>query len=660
MKAAGSWTSGYILKRIALPTLLSAVCAGLVGGLTLDRLEQAHAEAERGAFTLETREMALRINERVKAYRQVLRGARALILASSVVTREEWRDYVVGLRLDADYPGIQGVGMAVPIAPQDLARHEQQIRTEGFPDYRVTPPGPREHYSAIVLLEPFDWRNQRAFGYDMYSEPTRREAMERALALGTPALTGKVSLVQETATDRQAGVLLYLPVFKPEMPLGTQAERERAFIGWVYSPFRMNDLITGTLGDSEPRIRVRIYDGRTPTPDQLLFDSHTDGEPPGALFTQSLLELDSRVWTLRFDSIGTLAIDQQARDMERIAVILIGSLFVLLTASLLVTRERARALALTGASLQASEARYSTLVNLSQDGIAALDAELRFTFLNPRLIALLGYPEQEILGKRLDRIWAEQDKSRSAAVRQRLRRGVAASAEQTLRKASGELLTAIITDAPHLDADGHLQGVILTVTDISERKESEERIHYLATHDTLTGLANRAMFLDLMDTSLLIARRNHSRVALLYLDLDHFKEVNDRLGHASGDALLIEVARRMRGCLRASDLLARQGGDEFMALLQDVGGMQEAMAVAEKIRAAIDAPYHLENGICRVSVCIGIALYPDHGEDLDSLSRRADEAMYRAKDGGRNGVAQATLASPSGAGPCNTVDALKS
>jgi len=210
-------------------------------------------------------------------------------------------------------------------------------------------------------------------------------------------------------------------------------------------------------------------------------------------------------------------------------------------------------------------------------------------------------------------------------------------------QASGVLRIATTGDyAPFsLERDGRLQGVILSVTDISDRKASEERIHYLATHDSLTGLANRASFLDQMDTSLLMARRQHSRFALLYLDLDHFKEVNDSLGHAAGDILLIETAQRMRQCLRASDLLARQGGDEFMALLHDVGGMNEALAVAEKIRRTINAPYVLDGKETLVSVSIGIALYPDHGTDLDSLTRRADAAMYRTKSIGRNGASAA-------------------
>ncbi len=155
------------------------------------------------------------------------------------------------------------MGFAVPVPAAQLASHEQRIRAEGFPDYRVSPPGKRDFYTAIVYLEPFDWRNQRAFGYDMYSEPVRREAMERARALGVPALSGRVRLVQETSSDVQAGVLLYLPVFQRGAPLETPAQRDQAFMGWVYAPFRLGDLMLGTLGRRrQPHPHLRRPPGR--------------------------------------------------------------------------------------------------------------------------------------------------------------------------------------------------------------------------------------------------------------------------------------------------------------------------------------------------------------------------------------------------------------
>jgi len=642
MKAFAGEQSSSLLRAIVLPTLIAFVLATVVGYIAISRITQAHDQARESAFLLETTEITLRIEERLKAYRQVLRGARALFAASKEVTREEWRQYVTDLRLHADYAGIQGVGFAVHIPASQLASHEQHIRAEGFPDYRVSPPGRRDEYSAIIFLEPFDWRNQRAFGYDMFSEPIRHEAMERARYLGVAALSARVRLVQETSTDIQSGVLLYLPVFRKETPLSTPAERERAFIGWVFSPFRLGDLITGTLGESESRIHIRIFDGHDETPDTLLFDSHPNRSVvTSALTRRTLLELDNRTWTLVFNGTAGFTLNREAMLLEQSAVVLIGCLFVLLTASFFAAHKRAIALDRAGASLRSSETRYSTLVNLSQDGIASLDADLRFTFLNPRLIAMLGYPDNELIGRRIDSLWPEERPARRRTLARRLQEGETATYEQELIKADGDTLTAIVTDAPHFDAKGHLQGVIVTITDISERKASEQRIHYLATHDALTGLANRAKFLDQMNTSLLIARRHHTRFALLFLDLDRFKEINDTLGHAAGDQLLIAAAARMRQALRASDLLARQGGDEFMILLHDIHSMEEALGVAEKIRLATNQPFMLDGTERLVSVSIGIALYPEHGEDIETLTRNADAAMYRTKTTGRNGASAA-------------------
>ena len=634
MKFIGADPQG-LLREVFVPAVVSLLLSITVGWLAIQRIDEANRAGRENAFVLETNEITLKIEERFKAYRQVLRGARALFAASQEVTRTEWRDYVTGLRLQADFGGIQGVGFAVQVPAAQLASHEQRVRAEGFPDYRISPPGRRDIYSAIVYLEPFDWRNQRAFGYDMYSEPVRREAMERARLLGVPALSGKVRLVQETTTDVQAGVLLYLPVFRRGAPLETPVQRAQAFVGWVYAPFRLGDLIVGTLGESTSRIR--IYDGHGEEPAALLFDSDPKRTADGkGLTRKAVLELDNRVWTLIFDEAPQLARGRGSATAEKTAVVLIGALFVLLAVSFTAARQHAIALDRTSASLRASEARYSALVNLSHDGIASLDQDLRFTFLNPRLNTLLGYPDGYLIDRRLDSLWPAADPPRVLALAIRLRQGKAATYEQELRRADGSLLTAIVTDAPHLDAAGNLQGAILTITDISERKASEQRIHYLATHDALTGLANRAQFLDQMNTSLLLAMRHRTRFALLLLDLDRFKEVNDTLGHAAGDALLIEAARRMQQGLRASDLLARQGGDEFMVLLHDVHSPDEAEAVAGKIRQAIRQPFTLEGTEQHISVSIGIALYPEDGTDIETLTRHADAAMYRAKATGRS------------------------
>lgn len=170
----------------------------------------------------------------------------------------------------------------------------------------------------------------------------------------------------------------------------------------------------------------------------------------------------------------------------------------------------------------------------------------------------------------------------------------------------------------------------------TERRRAEERVRYLATHDPLTGLPNRALFGELLEQALSEARRSDEVIGVMFVDLDNFKEVNDSLGHAAGDELLERLAQRLSGALRESDVLARLGGDEFVVLLKQLRQPRNAARVAEKLTAAAVAPIHVNGQVCEVSASIGISLYPVDGDNERALMKSADAAMYRAKDKGKN------------------------
>lgn len=174
------------------------------------------------------------------------------------------------------------------------------------------------------------------------------------------------------------------------------------------------------------------------------------------------------------------------------------------------------------------------------------------------------------------------------------------------------------------------------ITPVIERKQMEAWLQYIAQHDPLTGLPNRELFRDRLQTALRLAERNQTRLAVLYLDLDKFKEVNDSLGHHVGDLLLQEAARRLRQCVRSSDTIGRVGGDEFLVLLNGISLREQVLSIAEEIRIALDRPFLLAAHPVHISLSIGIALYPEHGDDHMQLIRHADEAMYDAKKSGGN------------------------
>lgn len=184
-------------------------------------------------FSFEVRDAQERIQTRIKQYEQILEGGVALFDAQPQVTRAQWRTYVSSLNLQKKLPGVQGFAFAEKVMPDKLAQHESGIRAEGFENYSVTPSGPREIYFPITLIEPFDARNQRAFGYDMFSEPVRREAMSRAIDTGLPTVSGLVQLKQEDQQNPQPGFLIYLPVYDTGTDPGNLDERRKRILGFV-------------------------------------------------------------------------------------------------------------------------------------------------------------------------------------------------------------------------------------------------------------------------------------------------------------------------------------------------------------------------------------------------------------------------------------------
>lgn len=279
-------------------------------------------ERAKDRFQFEVDQAKEAIVKRMQEYEQVLRGGVSLFLGSDTVTREEWQRYVENLQIDTYWPGIQGIGYSVMIPADKRDAFVQGIRQEGFPDFDIKPEGNRDPYSSIIYLEPFDWRNKRAFGYDMFSEPTRHAAMVQARDSGKPAVSGRVTLVQETEKDVQAGFLMYLPYYRLGMQLDTVEQRQSALIGYVYSPFRAKDLMQGILGGRTPLIDFKAFDGESKAEENLLYaspQSHDAVHTKPQFTAEEQIQLPGRVWTVSFASSTQLE-----RDMQNYQPLLIG------------------------------------------------------------------------------------------------------------------------------------------------------------------------------------------------------------------------------------------------------------------------------------------------------------------------------------------------
>lgn len=292
--------------------LISFRIAWLVfGGSILFTMGAAYAvgiwvhNAAMQRFELKIDDVNSAIERRMLDQAAVLSGGVGLFKAYRTVTRQQWKDYSESLHLQTYLPGVLGFGYAELINPKDRAAHIDAIRREGFPNYTIQPAGEREQLSAIIYLEPFSERNQRAFGFDMWSNPTRREAMERARDTGEPAVSGMLTLVQENGIDVQNGFLMYLPVYRWGMPAKTVEERRSAIQGFVHSPFRVKDLMQGILGKGKSDVEFRIYDSQNVSPIQLLYSSSGSLAPSanwraGRMSDVSHLTTGGRVWTIEF------------------------------------------------------------------------------------------------------------------------------------------------------------------------------------------------------------------------------------------------------------------------------------------------------------------------------------------------------------------------
>ncbi len=290
--------------------------------------------------------------------------------------------------------------------------------------------------------------------------------------------------------------------------------------------------------------------------------------------------------------------------------------------------------------LEKSQNQLQAIINNAMDGIMTIDEAGVILGFNPAAEQIFGYPHQFVLGKNVNILLpAPAPSEHDPDINPYLHNG-----QGPIQNVRGREVVALRKNGEQFPMEFSISEVMLggqryfvsIVRDITERKLAEHKIAHLAHYDFLTDLPNRAMFLHNLEHSLLLSKRNKHKVAVLFLDLDGFKQVNDTLGHDAGDLLLQGVAKRLKETIRASDTVARVGGDEFTFVLNNIESAENAALVANKIIAALSVPFELSGQQRQIGGSIGISLFPDDAQDSDNLVKQADEAMYLAKHSGKN------------------------
>lgn len=276
------------------------------------------------------------------------------------------------------------------------------------------------------------------------------------------------------------------------------------------------------------------------------------------------------------------------------------------------------------------------------DAVLVVDPNSKVIYLNRVAEKLTGWPSKEALGRTVEEIFfvvdgVSRERTISPAHRALIEeRTVELALGSILIRRDGTDLAIEDSAAPIRNRAGQMAGAVIVFHDARQSDAMMERMSHLAQHDSLTGLPNRGLLVERTAQAIGLARRHQKQVALLFLDLDRFKEINDTFGHTVGDHFLKDVAANVSSCVRTTDTVSRYGGDEFVVLLTEIGDRQDAEQVARKLLARFEAPHIIDGHELQVTLSIGISIFPENGNDADSLLRSADKAMYTAKESGRN------------------------
>ena len=458
---------------------VAVLCASLLVSFGLWKYAQDHAEQKLQAeFDFHAEEIISHIQQRMVAHEQVLHGVRALFRGSDNITQDDFRTYVDSLRLEELYPGIQGLGHNVLVPHAQKEQHIAEIRAQGFTDYNIHPAGDREQYTPVIFLEPFTGRNRRAFGYDTFHEPVRRKAMVASRDSDQATMTGKLTLVQESGENMQAGFLLFLPLYNNGMPHETLAERRSNAYGWVAAVFRMDDLMAGLGHPQSEDLDLVIYDGETTTKEARMFDSG-DSIPTAAaplLSTTQTIVNNGRTWTTVIESTPGFEaqFDRNLPLITGIAGIAFSVLLTLLAHAFVRARDNARKHA-------ESEERWRYALEGAGDGVWDWDVQADHVTYSRQWGEMLGYTEQEI-GTSFSECWKHTHPDDIEVVKTELQahldgRTPAFVNEHRMRQKDGYWVWVLDRGMVIQRAkDGTPLRMIGTHTDITERKLAEHEL----------------------------------------------------------------------------------------------------------------------------------------------------------------------------------------
>ena len=626
-----------------LPWLVFVIALLVTHQIYLQERSTEH-RAQKISFDFRVSDAGSQIAQKILIYEQALVGLQSFFEASEVVERNEFHNYVYKLLQAEQHQGIVAVGFAEFISDAEKQDYASTLRKQGLSSFSIFPELESDNYAPIVYIEPQTPANLRKLGYDAYSDTVRRTAMDEARDFDRSTLTTRVLFLTESESSRRPGFLLYLPVYRNGAMHNSVSEKRANLAGWIFLKLDSEQLIDSALGQQPWDIDIRVFDGNEAQQEALLFSHATEVQHDGlALKKTEHLNLLGHEWLLAAKSLPAFDAAINHQKSRLIAVMgLLASLALMALVQSLVTRARAREeIHAIDVKLRDSEQRWKFALEGSGDGVWDWNLQTNEVVFSKRWKEMLGYCEAEIVDsyESWKSLVFPSDLNAAIDTLQQALSGESKTYSQEYRMKCKDGSWKWVLDrgmVVSVDEEGKPLRMVGTHADITFLKKSEETIWRQANFDSLTGLPNRRMFYDRLEQELKKAHRAGLQLALIFLDLDRFKEVNDTLGHYQGDILLEEAARRLSYCVRETDTVARLGGDEFIIILGELEDAAVVERIAQKILLELAEPFKLDNEVAYVAGSLGITLYPSDALKIEDLVKNVDQAMYAAKNMGGN------------------------
>lgn len=601
-------------------------------------------------FEYHAKETTSLIKRHLLEYEHMLEGVQSFYRASNFVSEEEFNDYVAALLQPNRLSGLRSLAFAKYVdekRPETFAVLGKDWQTLSK---RMLPYEAREVYAPIIYAAPNSSLllapHKTGALLDALGESTIRQALFKSADLNSVIASPVMQSIQGSQVNDC--FLMQLPIYQNNTANNNLTQRRAHINGWVLATINSELFFTEAIKTAEnDLLTYELYDITAGQQDKPIYETknvHYQAERSPSMFVKSYaIKAMGYEWNMRAASLPDF---EQSLDYKRANYIGLLGLFISFALSgilyLLVVRTRAvDTIHKVSNQLSASEQRWQFALEGAGDGVWDWDVKSNKVIFSKRWKAMLGFEESEIsddVDEWKKRVHPEDYVNVMQAVEATLSGlNKVYSNEHRVQCKDGSwkwiLDRGMVVSR---DKDGKPERMVGTHADISSLKKSEEVIWQHANFDLLTGLPNRRMFYGRLDQEIQKAKRSGLKVALIFLDLDGFKEINDTLGHDQGDALLKLTAERLVECMRGSDAVARLGGDEFVLIMGDVGpaDLNHVEIVAQKALGVLTQPFQLAQDIAYISASLGIAIYPDDATTIEDLMKSVDQAMYASKQKG--------------------------